>query len=96
MRSQRNERLQNGASQIMNSIYTADNGTEQMAGLQFMAAQIPRNLWPEEVKQFFDQQGSLGKPAARGDKGQRSSASVSVPATAPSSEPEDELDELMK
>jgi hypothetical protein len=92
----RHERLQKGASQIMNSIYTADNGTEQMAGLQFMAAQIPRELWPEEVKQFFDQQGGLGKPEARADRGQRSSASVSVPANAPSTEPEDELDELMK
>jgi hypothetical protein len=92
----RNERLQKGAGQIMNSVYTADNGTEQMAGLQFMAAQIPRNLWPEEVKQFFDQQGGLGKPKANTHVGQRSSASVSVPANAPSTEPEDELDELMK
>jgi hypothetical protein len=92
----RHERLQKGASQIMNSIYTADNGTEQMAGLQFMAAQIPRELWPEEVKQFFDQQGGLGKPEARADRSQRSNASVSVPANAPSTEPEDELDELMK
>jgi hypothetical protein len=96
MQQNRNERLQKGAGQIMNSVYTADNGTEQMAGLQFMAAQIPRNLWPEEVKQFFDQQGGLGKPKANTHVGQRSSASVSVPANAPSTEPEDELDELMK
>lgn len=96
MQQNRNERLQKGAGQIMNSVYTADNGTEQMAGLQFMAAQIPRNLWPEEVKQFFDQQGGLGKPKANTHVGQRSSASVAVPANAPSAEPEDELDELMK
>lgn len=93
MQQNRNERLQKGASQIMNSVYTADNGTEQMSGLQFMAAQIPRELWPEEVKQFFDSQGGLGKPKANTHVGQRSSASVSVPASAP--EPEDELEGLI-
>jgi hypothetical protein len=94
MQQNRNERLQKGAGQIMNSVYTADNGTEQMAGLQFMAAQIPRSLWPEEVKQFFDQQGGLGKPKANTHAGQRSSASVSVPASS-SGEPEDELEGLI-
>ena len=93
MKNNRNERLQKGAGQIMNSVYTADNGTEQMAGLQFMAAQIPQSLWPEEVKEFFAQQGSLGKPKANTHVGTRSSASVSVPAT--SAEPEDELEGLI-
>jgi hypothetical protein len=90
MKSQRGTALQQGASQIMNSVYTANNAEEQRAGLQFMAAQVPESMWPPEVKEFFGRESPKVKPTDKGDKKTQSSKSAVVPAS-----DVDELQQLM-